>query len=1308
MCYLCFIFILLHVFPFQIILFVDSDLVSTASASSTSFRSRNLRLVQPHDCFSHSDLGMLFKDFYNAENEEIPVDVSNPKESTLTYRINYMRALHHSTVRAYASTSVLTIPETDNRGVEAEISVAKWADSYIQNLWDSVPNNATGRQFIIGLQPVLQESSLRICSYIDLIFSAIGSSADFVNWKTHIGEKIEKLIEVTMRSLQKVNCLCSQSAALLVLNTKDADVIGSFLSLLRSIDSNLLAKFHYVRNKIINACGSLHKNLAYDFSLFVYLSFNKQRSASIKATFSEVLKTMRAEKKRFKLQHEVSGPFIRADDCNFEETVRILFDEQKAILDSCVRFLLTNPRLLILVVTELNDVVLKDIGRLSDENNMSEFQTGKIRGALHLICSYQLILNELYSMHKEIRKDFPDKFKFWDLIEKAFSIVSSQSTQYSETWTRSQPITTGKALVGVPNPNICHEDSEKNSMCVRWEYLWRICSVTSYLLFSIRLNDSTEEVKRIENNHRIVRALCTFACDRVVSATSAGNISVYGDELKQLYISLYRLSNLAFVVDDTINLHYVSIYFNCVSKIACAVSQLPFKAPEDPERVDAHVAAKASKSVISLSFLAYYAGRNCSINPEGKSRVVSELSWKESMDLIKNRLHQDLLAAVNSLFDHCNLLNPYRLHNRLEGPVRKRETLNVLENIDDIEKLRSILRNLLWNLTHTCSTTATGNFVVPHYTKEKKCIGQLEEIIFNKKDEILSIFKLFPSFTTGLLVSQILKELRLIGADFTDKELSLYTDLQTAFINCALVDEQCSCLLWFTAAIGANPYPVTEEEHKFCNTKDFISEQKTDHQALIPLCDVIERTRLIFAGRFKLDTRDVDAIVKLSVQLMNTTISACSSLIRYQIQFLRKCSDTAVSKYRAVVLPKELLKKTLTVLVTSIGSAGFQLVTKYGFDSHLIPTIYLTTATIEYLLGWVQYQIQLEESEKDSDSLGENKVHIMEVQENRGVDIAAVNSFFSLIEKQLFPSLKIIFSKASLHKMDCLKEDYQILTEFPQSTHSDVAYGPTSDIGNDKEILNRMKSSDCCVAVVKAYESFIRLRICTKGTLPEKNKSVNFLFESYYAVINTLQMKFASENTMVVSFSQCWYKILFLNPLFQLLYSYDSDASNRVIGSSPTVEACSRRLVSVVYTINASISSLLQSTNVFDYYKTFLMIALTEPIMPLVCSRIQFSRYCHNLLVFSCIIIESSAYCSPHVAAVLPYARLYVGSCLQHGMLVQDSSSWIAKSAESFLHHCIDSRDLHRVVKSDWKLNICDIFQRCHNRLSFIFFLAFV
>jgi hypothetical protein len=118
-----------------------------------------------------------------------------------------------------------------------------------------------------------------------------------------------------------------------------------------------------------------------------------------------------------------------------------------------------------------------------------------------------------------------------------------------------------------------------------------------------------------------------------------------------------------------------------------------------------------------------------------------------------------------------------------------------------------------------------------------------------------------------------------------------------------------------------------------------------------------------------------------------------------------------------------------------------------------------------------------------------------------------------------------------------------------------------------------------------------------------------------------------------------------------------------------------------------------------DYYKTFLMVALTEPVMPAVCSRIQFSRYCHNLLVFSCVLIESSADLPAVVAAVLPYARLYVASCLEHGMLVQDSSLWIAKVAESFLHNCIDFRDLHRVVKLHWKLNICDVFRRSYFQL---------
>ena len=322
----------------------------------------------------------------------------------------------------------------------------------------------------------------------------------------------------------------------------------------------------------------------------------------------------------------------------------------------------------------------------------------------------------------------------------------------------------------------------------------------------------------------------------------------------------------------------------------------------------------------------------------------------------------------------------------------------------------------------------------------------------------------------------------------------------------------------------------------------------------------------------------------------------------------------------------------------------------------------------------------------------------------RQEDAEAVASFTNQIEKDIIANLKIIFSKASLHKIDCLKEDYQISTEFPQTTYEDDQYVSTSDIWYDREILNRLKSSDCCIATVKAYESFIRLRILIFGKLLQRQSSIaaeKQLFENYYDVINTLQKKFTLDNALVVSFSQCWYKCLFLNPLFDLLYDHDSDLIDRIVDTSPTVDACSKRIRSANI-INATIFSLLQSRNVLDYYNTFLMIALTEPIMPSVSSRIQFSQYCQNLLVFSCCVLTEPFHSpSSNVAAVLPYARLFVESFLQSKpQSGEDSSMWIANASELFLSLCIEFRDIHRAVPRDLKLNICDILLRC-NRLYF-------
>ena len=1277
------------------------------------------------DYFSHSDLDQLFEDFYNVENESNLIDTSTATKSTLSYRINYMRAIHHSSVRAYpipsadahdrATTSfnVTTTPDSTNgtsatRKEPSEMSFAQWAENYFNQMWYNatiVASIGDKKQHlhILGnfFQPVLLQSVLRTCANFDLIHSAVNScNTSHVDWETPIGNKIEVLISDCMLTLQKVNCLCSQSASILAQHTKDSEVIGSFLSILRSIDSKLLAKFRDIRERIINSGNSLRKNLAYDFSLFAYLSFNEQRSATISKLFSHVLNALRV---------------LKADDSNLLDTLSILFDEQKAIMESCILFLLQNHRLLDFVIAELKEVDLEDMGRIRDENNFSEFQPGRSRLALHIICYYQLVLHALDDMHRKaqrsIKKDPSNKFKFkfWGLIGEIISSFSSHSSKYSRLWTDSVSIANTK-LVGVPNPNICHLKSEQNAMRATWEVFWGICSVTSYLLYSIRLNDFSDKDKRIEGNHRIIRALCTFACDRVVHATAAGTLTSRSKELKQFYQSLYRLSNLAFIVariDFVGEFHLFVIYLKCVSKIAKYVSTYSQKGDSADRDDDSDASAK---SVLSLSFLAYYAGRsNWTISQAVDARVPSTVSWKESIDLLKHRLHQDLLEAVNSLFNQCNLLNPYRLYNRIEVPNQRIESAVVRESMDDIEKLRSILRSLLWNLTHKVSSPGMTNSVQPHYERDDSAVQVLGDIICFKKDEIRSIFRNYPSFTTGLLVSLILKELTLAGANDDD---GLYNIVAEDIIISNLPDEQQrSCLLWFTAAVCTNPFPVREHAekkqaisiHKSIDTMHFIREQQNDQKSLCLLCKVAEKSREIFHAFFRTTEKDSDPIVKLSLQLMNTTISACSSLMHFHLQFLRKCCEAGALKYQVVILPRELLQTTLKVLATSIWSAGSTLTTK-GSDSHIVPTIYLTTAVIEYLTIWAQYQFQLSEIEQDANSLGENKKHIEAVKSIRQEDVEAVASFTNQIEKDIIANLKIIFSKASLHKIDCLKEDYQISTEFPQATNKDDQYVSTSDIWYDREILNRLKSSDCCIATVKAFESFIRLRILIFGKLLQRQSSIaaeKHLFENYYDVINTLQKKFTLDNALVVSFSQCWYKCLFLNPLFDLLYDHDSDLINRIVDTSPTVDACSKRIRSANI-INATIFSLLQSRNVLDYYNTFLTIALTEPIMPSVSSRIQFSRYCQNLLVFSCCVLtEPFPSPSSNVAAVLPYARLFVESFLQSKpQSGEDSSMWIANASELFLSLCIEFRDIHRAVPRDLKLNICDILLRC-NRLYF-------
>ena len=829
--------------------------------------------------------------------------------------------------------------------------------------------------------------------------------------------------------------------------------------------------------------------------------------------------------------------------------------------------------------------------------------------------------------------------------------------------------------------------------------------MTSLTLFSIRLNDVVEsskksrnEVERIESNKTIIGALCSIACDNLPAASSELGIN---DQMKGVYRCLYRLSTLAFIVQKG-DLDFFDIFINCVKKLSPFISQLPATVESSGKRLQSSV---AGKSALCLTYLGYSAEvyANNAIGEIKENKCFSQKLWNENVNKSKDRLHQELLIAVNSLFDHSKLLNPYRDYccDPSKVSIANEPDINVEQTVEDIEKIRSSLQSLLWNLTHEFSSPNRDNIILPTKVPNRISVEQLKQKIFVGRQGILDIFNQHASFTTGLLVCQILKEfIFIVGHDFMCREdLTLDRDLFQMFLSSnALSNEQRSCLIWFSSAISFNPYPLTVDSASSQNTLDFrsptsvasfIESQQKDHQALDVILSVADASRNIFKTAFREHNRD--AGVEHSIQLMSTTLSCCASLLKFQTNFLQICREFGAKNFRFPVLAVRLLESTIQTLSCVLGR-----ICGKGNDAHIIPAAYLTCAVIEHMSNWLRFQIELTKEEK-SNSLPNESAEI--VIATRKANIEALLHFHQQISKDIMPNLQVIFSKSSLHNSDCVTDpNFSLysgnLDSFGEENSN--KYASIAEIISDRVTMKRLNSSDCCVAVVNAYSGFLRCQIllkelCESGGF-NLNLSTKNQFETYFKVIHNLKSKIvqSSEMKLVISFSQCWYECLFLLPMMELLLIDCRIEVDSVIRRSPTFDSCVKTISENVF--NPDILSMLKSSFIVEYYIVFIIIALLEPAKKSLCSQIRFSSYCRALFVFSCLLITTNGHDEMNTAVYL--SKVFIRSFFLQKPLQSApfSSEWISLGVQSFVEQCVESIEI-KTPKSE-QVSFIDIFLR--------------